>query len=124
MKDEKPVGRSTATQAPKKKRRAVSASDVITGDILDNAKLRRWYPLASWCILLVFIYIGLNFSHQRLQRVEIQERIKLNEERSRSIIFSSMRMNASRHSKIVEEVRRRGIPLEESATPPKVIEKR
>lgn len=121
--DQKPVGRSTVRQKEDKSKVARNVSDVITGDILTNQRLRRWYPLILWCILLVFVYIGVHFKYQRLQRIEIQERILLNEERSRAVIFSSMRMNASRHSRIVDEVQRRGLPLEESTVPPKIIEK-
>ena len=114
--DEKPVGRSTV-----RKKKSSAVNDVITGDFIISERLRKWYPLMLWVVLLVFIYIGVNFRHQRLQRTEIQQRIQLNEERSRAVIFSSMRMNASRHSRITEEVRRRGIPLEESAVPPKKL---
>lgn len=95
---------------------------MITGDILDNKSLRRWYPLILYCILLIFIYIGHNFNFQRLQRLEIQQSLELNNERSRAIVFSSMRLNASRHSRITEEIERRGLQLQESTAPPKTIE--
>lgn len=121
--DEKPIGRPPAQPQAKRARAADIAEDIITGDILSNEKLRRRYPLVLWCVFLVFLYIGIHFNYQRMQRLEIQQRILLNEERSRAVIFSSMRMNASRHSRIVEEIKRRGIPLEESTVPPKIIEK-
>jgi hypothetical protein len=88
---------------------------------MGDSRLRRWYPLALYCILLVFLYIGHVFNFQRLQRLEIQQRMELNNERSRSMVFSSMRMNASRHSRIVEEIERRGLKLEESTVPPKTV---
>ena len=47
--------------------------------------------------------------------------MELNNERSRAMVFSSMRMNASRHSRIVEEIERRGLNLEESTVPPKTV---
>lgn len=114
--DEKPVGKSTV-----RPRRRSTVNDVITGDIIQNEKIRQWYPFMLWIVLLIFIYIGINFRHQKLQRLEIQQRIQLNEERSRAVIFSSMRMNASRHSRITDEIKRRGIPLEESTVPPKKL---
>lgn len=95
----------------------MTSSRATSGD----SGLRRWYPLALYCILLVFLYIGHVFNFQRLQRLEIQQRMELNNERSRSMVFSSMRMNASRHSRIVEEIERRGLKLEESTVPPKTV---
>lgn len=91
----------------------------ITGDIL--LWWRKWYPLAIYCCLLVFAYIVLNFHHQRLQREEISARLELNKERSRAVVFSSIRMNNSRPSYIMEQVRERGIELEESQQPPKKL---
>lgn len=120
--DEKPIGRSSASRRQPAKDK-IKTKDIITGDVLNNSKLSRWYPVIAWCVLLIFIYMGVHFNYQRLQRIEIQQRIILNEQRSRAVIFSSMRMNASRHSRIVDEVKRRGLPLEESTLPPKIVEK-
>lgn len=119
--DEKPLGPVGQPERRPKSRAARAAQDVITGDFMGDRRLRRWYPLALYCILLVFLYIGHVFNFQRLQRLEIRQRMELNNERSRSMVFSSMRMNASRHSRIVEEIRRRGLPLEESTSPPKTV---
>ncbi len=122
--DEKPAGRATPPRsgAPRSKA-ARNVSGVITGDIIYSKKVRRWYPLALWCCVLVFIYIAQHFNCQRLQREEIRKRMELNEERSRSVVFSSMRMDVSRHSRIVDEVKKRGLPLEEPRTPPKIVKK-
>ena len=116
--DEKPLGAIASRDRRPKNRAARTAQDVITGDFMGYKRLRRWYPLALYCILLVFLYIGHTFYFQRLQRLEIQQRMLLNEERSRAMVFSSMRMNASRHSHIVAEIERRGLKLEESEIPP------
>lgn len=121
-KDEKPLGEVGRQPERKPKSKAVRAArNVITGDFMGDSRFRKWYPLALYCIFLVFLYIGHNFNFQRLQRMEIRQRMELNTERSRSMVFSSMRMNASRHSRIIEEIRRRGIPLEESTVPPKTV---
>lgn len=119
--DEKPLGVVGQKERRHASRAARAAKNVITGDFMVDSRLRRWYPLAMYCILLVFLYIGHNFNFQRLQRLEIQQRMELNDERSRSMVFSSMRMNASRHSRIAEEIKRRGLPLEESTVPPKIV---
>jgi hypothetical protein len=119
--DEKPAGRATP---PKSRTRMSKAGNVITGNFMNDKKVKRWYPLAAWCCVLIFVYIAQHFYYQSLQRAEISKRMELNEERSRSVVFSSLRMNASRHSRIVEEVKRRGLPLEEPQKPPKIVRKR
>lgn len=121
--DRKPlgiVGQEERKQPRSKAARA--AREVITGDFMGDSRFRRWYPLALYCILLVFLYIAHTFNFQRLQRSEIQQRMELNNERSRAMVFSSMRMNASRHSRILEEIERRGLNLEESTVPPKTVQ--
>lgn len=121
--DEKPIGRPLPIEERRPSNKAArTAADVISGDFLGSSRLRRHYPTILYCTLLVFVYIGHTFNYQRLQRLEIQERMELSRERSRAMVFSSMRMNASRHSRIVEEIQRRGLPLVESETPPKEIE--
>ena len=91
----------------------------VTGDFLLG--LKRWYPLAIWCCLLIFISIAQNFYFQSLQNEEISTRLELNRERSRAVVFSSMRLTTSRPSYIIEQVKERGIPLEESTVPPKKL---
>ncbi len=120
--DRKPLGIvGQEEQKQPRSKAARAAREVITGDFMGDSRFRRWYPLACYCILLVFLYIAHTFNFQRLQRSEIQQRMELNNERSRAMVFSSMRMNASRHSRIVEEIERRGLNLEESTVPPKTV---
>lgn len=121
--DEKPLGKIGLPQPHQPKSKAArTARDIVTGDILENSKLRSRYPIVMYCIVLVFLYIGHNFNFQRLQRLEIQQKMELNNERSRSMVFSSMRLNTSRHSRITEEIKNRGLKLEESTIPPKKVE--
>lgn len=102
-----------------KKRKTTVVAPIITGDAL--LWLKRWYPLAIYCCLLIFFYISHHFYHQRLQREEIASRLELNEERSRAVVFSSIRENNSRPSYILREVKARGLDLEESTVPPKKL---
>lgn len=121
--DEKPLGKIGLPQQRQPKSKAArTARDIVTGDILESSRLRGKYPIVIFCIILVFLYIGHNFNFQRLQRLEIQQKMELNNERSRSMVFSSMRLNASRHSRIIEEIKDRGLQLEESMVPPKKVE--
>lgn len=119
--DEKPAGRATP---PKQSAPIGKTGKFMTGSILKDKRVVRWYPLALWCCGLVFVYIALHFNYQKLQRQEIRKRMELNDERLRSVVFSSMRMEASRHSRIVEEVKERGLPLEEPQVPPKMVNRK
>ncbi len=126
---EEPDESSTAPSATTKRRgkrqgkgRKRLPRKIITGEIFEESRVRSHYPFALYCCLLVVAYIGYVFHYQHLQREEIKVRTQLQEERSRSMVFESMRMNASRHSNILSEVERRGLKLEESETPPKIIE--
>ena len=53
--DEKPIGAVGQRERRPKSRAARAAQDVITGDFMGDSRLRRWYPLALYCILLVFL---------------------------------------------------------------------
>ena len=110
------------TKRGKDKHKKSLPGKIITGEIFEESKVRSHYPFALYCCVLVVAYIAYVFNYQRLQREEISVKIELQEERSRAMIFSSMRVNASRHSNIVSEIERRKLPLIESATPPKIID--
>lgn len=116
LNDEKPIGKVPKKTSPKS-----PVKTAISGEFFINSKLRKWYPTLLYCILLMFLYIGYNFNFRRLQRLEIRQRIELDNERSRAMVYSSMRMNAARHSKISEEINRRNINIKESSVPPKAI---
>ena len=60
--DEKPIGAVGQRERRPKSRAARAAQDVITGDFMGDSRLRRWYPLALYCILLVFLYICLLYT--------------------------------------------------------------
>lgn len=118
-----PLSRSEPVREPRKRERKVAkqVGGVVSGDILASARFRRFYPVALYVSVLVFAYILHIYNFQRLQRMELARRIELNEQRSRAVVFSSMRMNASRHSNIIQEIERRGLGLRESVTPPKYV---
>lgn len=120
--DVKPLGEVAPRRRAPKSKAAQGFEEVLTGDILTNRRIRRWYPVALYAVGLIFVFIAYSFWYQYRQRTEIQVRMEMNAERSRSMVFSSLRMNASRHSNIVNEVRRRGLKLEESTVPPKKVE--
>ena len=80
------------------------------------------YPYVLFIAVLMFLYIANGYHIQKLHRRHdrISEQIK--ELRSRSLTLTSIRMTATRQSEI-KELEARGIPLQESLTPPKIIDK-
>ena len=115
-KDEKPIGKVPKKTSPKS-----TVQNAISGEFIGNSKLKKHYRKIIYCIFLMFVFIGYNFHFRHLQRLEILQRIELDNERSRSMVYSSMRLNASRPSRIYEEVARRNINLTVPSVPPKTI---
>lgn len=99
------------------------AGQVLSGNILTRAEVRRYYPYIFFMALLMLLYIANGYHIQTLHRRYDRLNDQVKELRSRSLTLSSIRMSATRQSEIVREVERRGIPLHESLEPPKVIEK-
>ena len=84
---------------------------MLSGSFLMRAEVRRQYPYVLFMALLMFLYIANGFHIQKLHR------------RHDRLTVSSLRMISTRQSEIIRELELRGIPLEESLSPPKVIEK-
>ena len=88
-----------------------------------RAEVRRQYPYVLFMALLMFLYIANGFHIQKLPRGRDRLTEQVKELRARSLTVSSLRMISTRQSEIIRELELRGIPLEESLSPPKVIEK-
>ena len=86
-----------------------NVAQVLSGNILTRAEVRRMYPYVLFIAVLMFLYIANGYHIQKLH--------------SRSLTLSSIRMTATRQSEIIKELEARGIPLQESLTPPKIIDK-
>ena len=121
-------GRGHASEIPASGRDNVSGDAETprpkrSGNILTRAEVRRMYPYVLFIAVLMFLYIANGYHIQKLHRRHdrISEQIK--ELRSRSLTLSSIRMTATRQSEIIKELEARGIPLQESLTPPKIIDK-
>lgn len=118
-KDEKPVGAVSPSTINASQRR--SSRSIFSGEVLYNESVRRHYPFMLYCCLLILLYMGYIFTCQRTQREEISCRIELQREHSKALLISSERLEATRHSNIIEEIERRGIAIREWNTPPQVI---
>ena len=118
-KDEKPMGAVKPSHIDEAKRR--SSKSIFSGDVLYSESVRRHYPFALYCCLLILLYMGYVFTCQRAQREEISCRIELQRERSKALLYSTERLNATRYNNITEEIKARGISIRQWNTPPTVI---
>ncbi len=121
-KDEKPMGSVKPSAIDESRRR--SSKSIFSGDVLYSKSVRRHYPFALYCCLLILLYMGYVFTFQRAQREEIACRIELQQKRSKALLYSSERLRATRYNNIVEEIERRGIGIKQWNTPPQVIAKK
>lgn len=97
------------------------AGQVLSGSILTHSEVKKQYPYIFFMAILMFLYIANGYHIQKLHRHHDQLSDEIRELRSRSMTLSSIRMNSTRQSVIIEELKRRDIPLRESLTPAKVI---
>ena len=119
--DEKPRGAVAPSPAHKEEKPKGAVRKVLSGDVLYNPRTARYYPFLLYCTLLILLYMGFVFQGQRVQREEIECRIELQRIRARSLIYSSERIEATRHSNIQNEITKRGIKIKEWPTPPHII---
>ena len=98
-------------------------AQVLSGSILTGVEVRRMYPYVLFIVVLMFLYIANGYHIQKLHRRHDRLTEQVKELRSRSLTLSSIRMTQTRQSEIIKQLEERGIPLEESLTPPKIIDK-
>ncbi len=96
---------------------------MLSGNILTRPEVRRAYPYLLYLALLMFLYIAYDYRVQALHRRHDQLSKQVETLRVRSITYASELMESTRRSKIIEEVESRGIPLQESLVPPKIIDR-
>lgn len=97
---------------------------IISGNILTREAVQRRYPYMLFVAALAILYIYNVFYMQQLYRRQARLTREVKELRTEAMALSSARMQATRQSSIVREVKARGLGLEESVTPVKVIEKK
>ncbi|WP_304400990.1 FtsL-like putative cell division protein [uncultured Alistipes sp.] len=108
-------------QGPSRLERYVG--QILSGSILTRAEVRRQYPYVLFTAVLMFLYIANGFHIQKLHRRHEKLTAQVKELRARSLTVSSLRMISTRRSEILRRLEERGIPLDESVAPPKIIDK-
>lgn len=97
-------------------------ASLLSGNILSRAEVKRLYPYLLFIAFLMLLYISNVFKMQQMYRQESNLKKEIKELRAKMVTISSMKMNATRQSQIIDQLNERGIDLKESLTPHKVVE--
>lgn len=114
----------TDIKQPKKaaSKRVNPVKDVISGNVLVRGYLVKHVPYIILLVFLAILYITNRYKNEKIAIEEQQLQEELKNLRSESITTAAELMRISRQSEVVNLVKERGMELEESTTPPKIIE--
>ncbi len=95
---------------------------LLTGNILVNKGVARYYPHMIAVVAMFFLSIVVMFFslHQDMKYSRLERDVQLL--REKSLRFQSERYQRSSHSAIKEQLERRGIKLEEAIAPSTLID--
>lgn len=114
----------TDIKQPKKgaSKRMNPVKDVMSGNVLVRGYLVKHVPYIILLVVLAILYITNRYKNEKIamEKQQLQEEMK--NLRSESITTAAELMRISRQSEVVNLVKERGMELEESITPPKIIE--
>lgn len=105
-----------------RKRKASAFWQLISGNILVNRGVSRYYPHMISVAAMFFVSIAVMFFalHMDMRYSRLERDVQLL--RERSLRFQSQRYQQSSHSAILEQLQKRGIVLEEAVAPSTLIE--
>lgn len=95
---------------------------ILSGSILSSPEMKKLYPYLLATAALLLLLITSTFYIQKLYRRQSRLESEIKELRTRSVELSAERVQQTSRSGIVRRVNKRGLDLEESVTPVKVIE--
>jgi cell division protein FtsL len=122
QKDEAPE--FTDIQQPKKAatRWANPVKDVISGNVLVRGYLVKHVPYIILLVVLAILYISNRYKNEKIAIEQQQLQEELKNLRSESITTAAELMRISRQTEVINLVKERGMELEESTVPPKIID--
>jgi len=94
---------------------------VIDVSLLTRKSVVQQFPFVLFLVFLGLIYIGNRYHADSIRRDREVLRLEINELRSEAVFVSAELMKISRQTEVAEEVRKKGLELEESVNPPKKI---
>lgn len=94
---------------------------LVDGTLLTRKKVLHQLPFVLFLVFLGLIYISNSYHAESIRKDRENLRNEINELRSEAVFVSSELMKISRQTEVAEEVRKKGLNLEESVDPPKKI---
>ncbi|MCF8379747.1 MAG: hypothetical protein K9H49_09235 [Bacteroidales bacterium] len=94
---------------------------IIDGSLLTRKKVLQQFPFVLFLVFLSLMYISNRYHADSVRRKREKLRVEINELRSEAVFVSSELMKISRQTEVAQEVRKKGLELEESIDPPKKI---
>lgn len=96
--------------------------DVMSGKVLVRGYIVKHVPYIVLLVFLAILYITNRYKNEKIAIEEQQLQEEMKNLRSESITTAAELMRISRQSEVANLVKERGMKLEESTTPPKIIE--
>ena len=111
-----------AQERLKRRRNASPLWQFVTGNILVNKGVARYYPQMIALAVMFFLSIAVIFYslHMDVKYIRLEREVRLL--RESSLRFQSLRFERSSHSAIMEQLRQRDIILEEASVPAILID--
>lgn len=98
------------------------AAEFVTGNIFSKKEFQSRMPYVIFLSILTILYIFNGFYINGLHSNSIKLSNQVKELRAKSMTLKSIRMSSTRQSYLIKQIEERGLTLEESLTPPKVID--
>ena len=109
------------SQERKELKRVGTLKGLLAGSLLTRERVVRQLPYILFLTLLAFIYIGNRYHAERLVRQNSRLQDEARELRAKAISTSAELMHLSKQSEVIRLIRKKGLGLEESVTPPRKI---
>jgi len=101
--------------------KGVSFKDVINGKLVTQKIFGKQFKYIIFLVILAFFYIRNHYKVENLQRELYTLNREVKELRYEALTTSAELMSMSKPSKVLEKVKKQGIPLEELDEPPRVL---
>jgi len=96
--------------------------DILNGNILTKKVFQKQYGLLVMIACLAFLYVDNRFYCETQLAKEIEMKKKIQDVKYESLTIKAELMEISRQSNVLKMIRERGVNLQETSTPPIVIE--
>lgn len=94
---------------------------LLNGNFLLSRKVLRFFPLVLFVQILALVYIANGFLSERGVVRLSKSGKEIKELRSQYITSKAKLMNQAKQSAVLNELKRRGMDIEESTRPPIII---